>query len=59
MQRGADLDVTLGDGSFTATLDYSFSVTTGADCDDQLATSGGQYETLPCTVTYDLTGSKQ
>jgi hypothetical protein len=59
MQRGTSLAITLGDGSFTATMDYSFAVTTGADCDDQLASSGGQYEALPCTVTYDLTGSKQ
>ena len=50
MQRADDLEVTLADGSFTGSLTYSFTVPTGSDCSDQLAASGGQYSTLPCTV---------
>ncbi|MGH7294152.1 MAG: hypothetical protein ACRELB_04435, partial [Polyangiaceae bacterium] len=59
LQRTDALGLTLRDGSFTAILAYSFSATTGADCEDQLASSGGQYQTLPCTVSYDLTGARQ
>lgn len=59
MQRADDLEVTLAEGSFTGSLTYSFTVPTGSDCSDQLAASGGQYSTLPCTVNYSLTASRQ
>jgi hypothetical protein len=50
-------------GSFTGTMTYSFVVATGvstsSDCTDELSTSGGQFDTLPCTTTYTLTASHQ
>jgi hypothetical protein len=49
--------------SFTGTATYTYSAATGVsttnNCTDQLASSGGTYETLPCTVTYSLAGTKQ
>ncbi|HEY1693298.1 MAG TPA: hypothetical protein VGG39_14120 [Polyangiaceae bacterium] len=61
LQRDDDMAITLASTSFTGTLSYSFTVASGSDCDDQLVSSGagGQYETLPCTVSYTLTGSQQ
>jgi hypothetical protein len=59
LQRNDDLELTLGATSFTGTMTYGFTVTTGSDCTDQLTASGGSYDALPCTVTYSLTGSKQ
>jgi hypothetical protein len=62
MQRSDDLEVDLpsaSGGSFTGTLGYSFSVPAGADCSDQLTGSGGQFEALPCAVSYTMTGSPQ
>src|SRR4029077_19994098 len=59
LQRSDDLELTLGATSFTGTMTYGFTVTTGSDCTDQLTSAGGSYEALPCTVTYSLTGSKQ
>jgi hypothetical protein len=61
MQRQDDLEVDLpsAGGSFTGTLDYSFSAAAGADCSDQLAASGGQFEALPCAVSYTMTGAPQ
>jgi len=57
-----DLDLTgAATGSFRGTLTYSFSVVAGADCSDQLVSSGtgGQYDALPCTITYTMVGTKQ
>jgi hypothetical protein len=59
LQRADDLELDLAAGSFTGTVGYSFTVATGATCSDQLASYGGQFEALPCTVTYTVTASKQ
>jgi hypothetical protein len=49
--------------TFTGSVTYTFAASTGAssttDCTDQLASSGGPYETLPCTTTYSMTGAHQ
>jgi hypothetical protein len=60
IERGDTLDVTLAQdkASFSATVSYTFNVGDGSVCDDQMASSGGPYATLPCTVTYSLTGTK-
>jgi hypothetical protein len=42
---------------FTGVLTYSFRPTEGSDCEDQLAASGGGFETLPCEVAYDVAGA--
>lgn len=62
MQRSDDLEVDLPaaqGASFTGTLGYSFTAATGADCNDQLAAAGGQFEAIPCAVSYTMTGSPQ
>jgi hypothetical protein len=62
MDRNDTLQVTLGSGTtpttFTATIGYAITAAPGADCADQLAAAGGQYTTLPCTMTYTATASK-
>lgn len=60
IDRDDALDITLAPDqtSFTATLTYTFHMGDGSACDDQLAASGGPYATLPCSVTYALTGQK-
>jgi hypothetical protein len=45
--------------TFTGTLVYDFTVVSGADCSDQLSANGGSYDTLPCTLTYSLSGAQQ
>jgi hypothetical protein len=49
--------------TFTGTLTYTFVAATGVssttDCTDQLSTSGGPYDTLPCTASFSLTGTRQ
>jgi hypothetical protein len=63
MERDDELALTIDDANaaapsgFTGTLTYSFSVVAGANCADQLTANGGIYDTLPCTVSYGLTGS--
>jgi hypothetical protein len=42
--------------SFAGGLVYSFTPTEGSDCADQVATSGGGFEALPCEVHYDISG---
>jgi hypothetical protein len=63
MERDDSLPITLGSGSpppaFTGSIHYNFSVPAGAVCTDQLTASGGQYETLPCSITYSMTASRQ
>jgi hypothetical protein len=61
LQRTDDLELTLATGnkSFTGTISYSYVVASGATCTDQLASSGGQFSALPCTVTYTVTGTRQ
>jgi len=61
LQRSDNLEVALGAGTppnvFAATVGYSFSVTSGSDCSDQLMSSGGMYQTLPCSVSYTVAAS--
>ncbi len=52
-----DTAQTAAPSGFTGTLTYSFSVISGSNCADQMSASGGIYDTLPCTVSYGLTGS--
>jgi hypothetical protein len=63
MDRTDSLVVTLAaaspPGSFTGTLSYSFTVESGADCSDQLTSTGGIYDTLPCAVSYTLAATLQ
>jgi hypothetical protein len=59
LDRADDLELNLGNGSFTGTVSYSFTPAAGASCADQLTTSGGQFDTLPCTVTYSVSAAKQ
>jgi hypothetical protein len=63
MERDDTLTVTMGSGSppttFAATIKYAFSVTAGSDCSDQLTSGGGQYTTIPCTIEYTVTASRQ
>jgi hypothetical protein len=63
MERDDTLQVTLGSGTtpttFTATINYAISAVAGADCADQLAAAGGQYTTIPCTMSYTATATKQ
>jgi hypothetical protein len=63
MERDDTLVVTLAAGTppdtFTGTMGYTFSATSGADCTDQLAASGGMYAALPCTVTYTIAAKRQ
>jgi hypothetical protein len=63
MQRSDTLTYTMGTGAVPASLtgSYSsvFSTASGATCTDQLATHGGAYAALPCTVTYSLSGALQ
>ena len=63
MTRDDTVDVSLaaGESTFTATLVYVFSATSGtanSDCSDQLVSSGGTYAALPCTIRYDLVGTR-
>jgi len=67
LQNATTIGVTLGPGSppssFTGTISYVFSAAAGIsttnNCTDQLTASGGSYDTLPCTVTYSLSGASQ
>jgi hypothetical protein len=61
MERDDDLQVTVASGAvpstFAATITYTFSVVSGSTCTDQLSSAGGAYDTLPCTISYALSGS--
>jgi hypothetical protein len=63
MERDDTLQVDLpagsGPSSFTGSIGYAFAATAGSNCSDQLTASAGQYETLPCTITYTVTATKQ
>ena len=63
MDRNDDLEITLGTGtppsSFTATITYTFAAASGADCSDQLASVGGSFDAVPCTIVYSATGNQQ
>lgn len=63
MTRGDSVVVALGSGSppgsFSGTITYDFSAAAGADCADQLTSAGGQYDAIPCTITYSMSASPQ
>jgi hypothetical protein len=63
MQRADTVRVTLASGSppasFQGTIQYAFSASGGADCSDQLSASGGNYDALPCSVSYTTTATRQ
>lgn len=42
--------------SFGGNLVYTFAPVDGADCADQLLSTQGDFETLPCEVQYEVTG---
>jgi hypothetical protein len=52
------LDSATSPAAFTGSLTYSFAAASGADCSDQLTSAGGTYQTLPCTISYTLTATK-
>ncbi|HEX3770391.1 MAG TPA: hypothetical protein VHV30_05985 [Polyangiaceae bacterium] len=62
MDRNDTLHVTLGSGTspttFIASIGYAISAVAGANCSDQLAAAGGQYNAIPCTMTYSATATK-
>lgn len=41
---------------FSGILKYTFAPTAGSQCDDQLLSTGGDFATLPCAITYMLDG---
>jgi hypothetical protein len=57
MQRNDTLQVDLGSGSFTGTISYAIAATPGSDCSDQLVSASGQYDQLPCSMTYSVTAA--
>lgn len=67
LTQTTEVPITLAAGlpptSFTGTVTYSFQAALGVsastDCTDQLASSGGTYDTLPCTASYSLTAKQQ
>jgi len=63
MARADDIELTLPTttppASFAGTIAYSFTVPSGSTGSDQLVSGGGQYATLPCTVSYTVTAAKQ
>ena len=67
LQNTETIALTLASGSppsgFTGTFTYAFAVattiSTNVNCGDQLASSGGTYATLPCTVAYSLKATRK
>jgi hypothetical protein len=63
LQRNDTLAFTLAAGaspaSFTGSYSFTVSPAIGANCSDQLLSGGGGYTTLPCTITYSLSGARQ
>jgi hypothetical protein len=67
LQSTTVLDLALATSSppstFKGTVTYTFTAATGVssttNCTDQLSASGGPYDTLPCTVSYALAGTRQ
>jgi hypothetical protein len=43
--------------SFTGVLTYAFLPTEGSDCGDQLTSTGGDFDALPCEVHYEVAGT--
>jgi hypothetical protein len=54
-----DLNSATSPTSFTGSASYELAVASGADCTEQLSSSGGAYATLPCNFTYSLSGTHQ
>jgi hypothetical protein len=63
LQRDDQLLLTLATGSppgsFAGSISYAITPVEGANCSDQLATAGGQYTVLPCTITYSMTSARE
>jgi hypothetical protein len=64
MTRADTVDITFPSGSpppssLTGTITYAFTVPSGSTCTDQLASAGGQYAALPCTLAYTFTAALQ
>jgi hypothetical protein len=61
LERDDDIAITLATGSppatFNGSIEYTFSPVSGSDCSDQLAL--GNYATLPCSLTYLVTATRQ
>jgi hypothetical protein len=62
MERSDRIPLALAAGwpppTFTGTIVFAFSASPGADCSDQLTARGGLYATLPCGITYTVSGSR-
>jgi hypothetical protein len=63
MSRADTLDLAFAAGSpppsFTGSIAYDFTVPSGSVCTDQLSSNGGQYDTLPCALSYTVSAAKQ
>jgi hypothetical protein len=63
MSRADTVDLSLASGSpppsFTGSISYTFTVPSGSTCTDQLSANGGQYDTLPCTISYTTSAAIQ
>jgi hypothetical protein len=61
LERDDSIAITLATGSppatFTGTIGYTFLVVSGSDCADQIA--DGNYATLPCSLTYAVSATRQ
>lgn len=45
-------------GTFDGGITYTFSTLSG-DCSSELSSAGGEYQTLPCTISYTIDGTRQ
>jgi len=63
LERADTLSFTLSSAtspsSFSGSYDFTVSALSGSSCTSQLASAGGGYVQLPCTVTYSMTGTRQ
>ena len=44
--------------SFKGTLGYQFVIVEGSSCEDQLTESGGDFDKLPCAVSYEISATR-
>ncbi len=62
LQSTSDFELTLPPNtppaSFTGTLSYTYAPAPGASCGDVLTAGGGMYDTLPCTLSYDVSATR-
>lgn len=56
-ERGPSTDVA-STTKFSGTLKYAFRPTEGSDCSDQLLSTSGDYEALPCEIVYELAAER-